>query len=715
MPKVPVYTREVSLSGKALPYDKYNTNENTFGGGLAKATINAADGLNDLGEAAIKITEQIDDAKMLELSNQIDQWEQTHLHDKNNGYYYKTGKDAVGQAENVMNDFDKFIESYKSKADVSRFNQIRLNEMITRKRARLNQGVQAHDHKQTEEWAKSEGEIGFNNAIKGMVNSRNNPNEMQRQLNNALKIVEWQGQTQNLDADTVKAMKLNATSTAHCAVLDSYIAEGSLLAGDYFEQHKAEIHSKHHPVYMKKIKDEEMKYQARNIALDIVGTSATEEEAIKKAEAIEDIDLSDMTLARVKKHYANEEHFKNIEEREALNNFYNTAVQAAQNGQTLSYDDIPDNIDPKTKLSLMSYVNQNGQPQTDDETWEYLYNMSVNNAQGFAQEDLNKYRGFLSESEYKSFLKKQEDIKTGNYFTKIQDDNKMINAALKEIGLDKNSVMFWGGDKKDIAFSEIRSMVREFEARKGRKITDEELMNITNSLGYKDQDGLVIYKQLEKGMRERTGFVRDIINDFTYYQSKHNGEMPPDDEKMKIINYRISNFNQQKNEELINSLDYKIQQTQAKPLETKELTYYADKYLPQLGQELGVKFTIVEGGRARKANGKYISKHETGEAADVSMSEHKPETRIQFIEAQVSNPQVKAIGTSDPIILAKFKGNPKIVDERKFDRQHGTNHVHHAHITLNVRNVRMRTPNGKVVSVPQTMVQEAIKQGGVLL
>ena len=65
MPKVPVYTREVSLSGKALPYDKYNTNENTFGGGLAKATINASDGLNDLGEAAIKITEQIDDAKML--------------------------------------------------------------------------------------------------------------------------------------------------------------------------------------------------------------------------------------------------------------------------------------------------------------------------------------------------------------------------------------------------------------------------------------------------------------------------------------------------------------------------------------------------------------------------------------------------------------------------------------------------------------------------
>ncbi len=45
-------------------------------------------------------------------------------------------------------------------------------------------------------------------------------------------------------------------------------------------------------------------------------------------------------------------------------------------------------------------------------------------------------------------------------------------------------------------------------------------------------------------------------------------------------------------------------------------------------------------------------------------------------------PNVQAIGTSDPNILTHFAGNRKIVDERKYDRQHGTNHVHHAHVTL---------------------------------
>ncbi len=115
--------------------------------------------------------------------------------------------------------------------------------------------------------------------------------------------------------------------------------------------------------------------------------------------------MSDAVLSRVKRHYSEEEHFKNQAEKESLNAFYNKAVQVAQNGGTLSYDDIPDNLDPDVKLSLMNYVNSNGQPATDDSVWEDLYSKSVNDAQGFAKEDLNKYRGFLSDSEYKSFLK----------------------------------------------------------------------------------------------------------------------------------------------------------------------------------------------------------------------------------------------------------------------------------------------------------------------
>ena len=92
-----------------------------------------------------------------------------------------------------------------------------------------------------------------------------------------------------------------------------------------------------------------------------------------------------MTVSRIKRHYSDQEHFRDLAEREALNGFYTKAVQAAQTGGVLSYDDIPDNIDPNIKLSLMNYINTKGQPETDNQVWETLYNMSVNNAQGFAK------------------------------------------------------------------------------------------------------------------------------------------------------------------------------------------------------------------------------------------------------------------------------------------------------------------------------------------
>lgn len=679
MPQVPEYNRQVRLNGTPQPYQNYRLTEDMFGGGQAKALSNMGGGLNNLANAALKISEQIDDAKMLEMSNQIDQWEQDNLYNKDTGYYYKNGKDAVGKSGEIMKNFDDFVQEYKSKNKISPFNQSRMNSMIQNKKSRIYAGVNAHDVKQTGIWAETESQVGLDNAIKGMVNARNNPTIMQTQLNNAMKIIEWQGEMQNLDPDTIEAMKKQAKSSAYCSVLDSYISEGSLKAGEFFEQHKDEIDSKNHARYIGTIKNEETKYQARDLAEQIVSSSASQEEAIQKAEAIQDIELSDMTVSRIKRHYSDQEHFRDLAEREALNGFYTKAVQAAQTGGVLSYDDIPDNIDPNIKLSLMNYINTKGQPETDNQVWETLYNMSVNNAQGFAKEDLNKYRGYLSDGEYKNFLKKQQDIQAGDYYTTIKDDDKMIKDALKAMRLTSDG-------KTASAFSEIRAMTRELEARRGRKITDAELQNITNSLGYKGDDGVQLYKQLERGMAQRAGFIRDVINDFTYYQSKHNGEMPPDAEKLKIINNRLNQKVQEKKTYAQQRVDglksnaitmRNIAYTTPRPNEQKVLTYFADNQIPEIGSQLGLNLTVTS--RFRDQAG---SKHREGRAADVSMSEHSAQNRIRIYEKLLSLPTVQAIGTSDPVILTRFAGNRKIVDERRYDKQHGTNHVNHAHVTL---------------------------------
>lgn len=686
MPTIPQYNSNVSPDGKALPAVHYNITPDMTGEAQAKAMGNSADGLQQIALAVNQINDLRDKTKVTQFNNDVEKWKQSTLLDKENGYYTKLGQDASGKSEEIMKNYDDFVQNWISNNRVSKKSLNDINSISTSKRTNILSGVTSHDLEQTNKWAETEGKLGVENAITSAVSERNNPENIEKQVANVVQISLNQAGLQKLDAQSTQDLVKANKSTLYTSVLDAKIQEGDLSAKDFFNQHKDDIDPKYHSRYIGAIKNEEDKYKARDMAKNIIATSKSEQEAITRAESIKDVNMSDSVLSRVKQHYSQEEHFKNQAQEQALNSFYAKAVEAAKNGTPLSYDDIPDILDPDDKLSLMNYINTNGQPKTDDQIWAELYDKQVNDAQGFAKENLNKYRGFLSDGEYKQFLKAQEDIRKGNYYTTIKDDDKMINSALKSIGFTGNKPWDGVGNLKQVAYNEIRPLVREFEARKGRKITDEELLNITKSLGYKDKSGAHMYLQINKGIKEKNDFTKNIINDFVYYQKTHNGQMPPDAEKYKIIQNRLHQKVQEKKtkaQQTVGNYSYNattmrnIAYTKAKPHEQKVLTYFADTQIPTISKQLGFKLTVTS--RYRNQAG---SHHAEGRAADVSMSELSVRNRIRTYEKLLSLPNVQAIGTSDPNILAHFAGNKKIVDERKYDRQHGTNHVNHAHVTL---------------------------------
>ena len=696
MVTVPQFHREVSPELTPNKYLDPKISGDTFGLNVTRAQGNIGQAISGLGEMLNKIKDRVDDTKIIGLANYSYEWEQKNLYDKENGYYNKLGQDAYGQSEALIKDYNNYMNDYIKKARLSPDALRRAQSTMLNLRSKVERGVTEHDFKQGVQWANNEAELGKNNYINNAVNQRNNPEEIEKSIASGYQLIEWQGEIQNLDRASIDILKKQFASSVHASVLNGYLSDGSLKANEYFEAHKGEFDSKQLPRITAAVKDNELKYNSVAIAKNIIATSKDVEEALNKVNQIEDVDLSDRVSSRVKQYYGQQDYIESRLQKELLDNFYNTALNSLQNGQTLSYDDIPEGLDAETKLSLMNYINKNGQPEDDGQIWEDLYEKSVNDAQGFAALDLNQYRGFLSDGEYKQFLKKQEEIKEGKYYSYIADDDNVVKTALNAIGLG-------GGKKKDVAYSEIRSMVREFEARKGRAMTDDELKNITNSLGYKGSDGVKLYKRLEEGMAKRTGFIKNVMNDFAYYQSKHNGEMPSDEEKYKIILKRVNQEQQKQKTEAESVVDNfksstftmnNIAMIQAKPNEQKTLTYFADKQIPELSKQLGFKLTVTS--RYRKPNGKYTSYHSEGRAADVSMSELTKDQKIKAYEKFLKLPTVQAIGTSDPVILSHFGKNPKIVDERKFDKQHGTNHVNHAHITL--INYNPKTTSNKIAA-----------------
>ena len=540
MPNVPISSREVAPSVEATPYKKVNLNGDMFGQNVYEAAQKLNNAGFDFREKMIEIKNRIDDTKLMEAKNLSSKWVQDNLMDKENGYFYKTGKDAYGKSEGLLNDYDKVMNDFIEKANLTPRNKELAKMSLDKIREPIMNQMYSHDYKSGVEWSNNVANDTLNNYLTDAVNSRNDPEMINNSIANGLKIIEWQGSLQHLDDEAINALKKNYVQNLLGNVLNTKLGEGSLDASEFFEKYKNDLDPQKLPNFVARVKDNELNYTARETAQYLMTLPV--EQANNEIEKIQDYQTREAVEREYNKKYRERENLKSKAENEALDRFYDTVLAKQQNGETLTYEDIPDNLDSKTKLSMMKYINSNGSPTDDDETWEELYNKSVNDAQGFAKLNLNKYRGELSESEYKTFVKKQEEIKSGKYYSVIKDDDKKINEALKILGLEK-------GKKKNVAYSEIRTLVKEFEARRGRKINDNELENIINSLGYKDTNNVKLYKQVEKGMAERVGFIRDVVNDFVYYQNQHNGELPNDEEKMKIINKRVGSVIIQQNED----------------------------------------------------------------------------------------------------------------------------------------------------------------------
>ncbi len=555
MPTVPQYTREVKPELKGLPPIKLNVNEDMFGANVAQAQGNLGKAIGDAGEAFGNIINdfavKIEDSNILELRNRHSEYCKQNLTDTENGYLYKTGEDAYGKSQDLIKDYEKYMTDYISKTFATPRAKRKAMDTYDRLKEGFNETVTKHNVESGLIMAKNRADETKSYCIGEANLQRNNPDEYKKIIQTGFQAIEYQGEVSHWDSTTINTEKRKFIADVTESTLEQFIKDKDLKAGEFFENNKKFITPEKLPAYSEAVRKNEVEYMARDNVAKLQGLPYEKQiEAINK---IPDIDARDATERELNRQRRQIEEIDRENKKQVLAGFYDTAFTKMQNGEAISYDDIPAGLDAETKIGLTRFISSKGNPKTDEAVWDDLYYKSVNDAQGFVELDLNQYRGYLSEGEYKSFVKRQEDIKSGKFYTQIKDDNELIEAALDACGLS-GGIIRKHKKTKDTFYSEARALVREFESRKGREATDEEVQNLINSLGYKDDKGVMLYKQIEKGMGERNGFIRDVMNDFVYYQSQHNGQMPPDEEKAKIINRRVSSVIIKQNNEMTTSL-----------------------------------------------------------------------------------------------------------------------------------------------------------------
>ena len=663
MPQVPIAKREVQAQLTPTPYIEARVNADTSGANVARAYEGLGVQMGRMGYGLLHLKEKYDRTKLIEFSNELQQYEQDNIR---NGYYKTSGKDAMGGSTKVMEDWGKNGENLLGKYNFKGYNQARAKDILLGFTAQVQEGVEKHDFQETERWNNSVYDNAYENVFKNASFFRHDPDGQARNFKNLNTLIENDQRYQKLDPELKAIYKANLEGKMHESILDSMIGENSLAAKEYFESNKDKFPAAKQADYIAKINNMENKYYSRTIADEIFMNSQDEKEALEKAEAIEDVDLSDSVQSRIRQKYSQDRRLKEQAQGDLIDNFTNSAVDKFKKGEQITIEDIPEGLDGKHYLQAkeqLEHLNKVGDFITDPDTETQLWYTASNDAERFKTLNLAQYRMNLSKDDYDALVKRQQQIQKGDFYTIIKD-NDSTKKYIEQIS----------GIKKDdkILYNEYQGMVRALEQKYGRSATEIEKENILKYLGT-NKDG---YKLLERGVREEANFYKNIANKISYYSARHNGDMPPEAEVYQWIKEDTLKYYDKK----YSNMQSRINSTMQKTGETKTLTYMADFETPKIAKDLDLKITVTS--RYRQPNGRYKSHHSSGTAMDVSMSEHSKEDRLRIVGEYLKRPNVKAIGTSDPELIKKYGKDKKIKDERNFDSQFGTNHVNHIHITL---------------------------------
>ena len=174
MPQVPIYNQPTVRNQRiAKGYNQASINGDMVGENIARANYVLGRMSENVSDNIQKQLDQLSKTKIVEITNKLDTYTQQTLYDKDNGYFYKTGKYAAGQAPQIMQNYDNYSKQLLDESGLSSaYKSIALNA-INSKRNDVFTSVNKHDADETKNWQNSVYLEKENNILNQAILDRN--------------------------------------------------------------------------------------------------------------------------------------------------------------------------------------------------------------------------------------------------------------------------------------------------------------------------------------------------------------------------------------------------------------------------------------------------------------------------------------------------------------------------------------------------------------
>lgn len=698
MVRIPQYNRSVTPQNTPLGYARGQADPNAFGVGATEALRNTGKSLDNLGNSMFELKAQYDRTKVVEVGNMLDKYINDVLNDKDNGYLFKSGKDAMGKSPEIMDGYDKYSDEIISKGGFWGANERYIRNIAAQKRIGLERYSEAHDREESDKWQDSVYTDALTNIFNKAINGRNNPADIEKfrkdgytLLDNYALVKGW-----NKDPQTFEMKKKEFEGNFNAQILDAYLAEGSLKASEYFHKHKDKFTPEVQNRYLQRIHTEEVNYGARSTAESLIGKPT--EEAYKFIDDIENIEMRNATENEYNRLLRHQETIQKQNDIKASNEIMQKVYAAYDNGEdiySIMREVNTSNMSLEQKEKIYNNLKTMQELEGVGNNWadyNILLDMAAYNNEEF--KTINPANYNLTKEQYNKIIEMQRKS-AANEYTPETEMRKVLRqlsgfAPQTSNGLKTN-------EYKD----EVVRFLSKVERMQGEAFdfkNTQQLDAIMEGFNYKDEDAT--NKNIDEtkelfARAKKHGEVYDLMaREYMLFKGQNKREPNPEEiyEMAKRSYNTIENEWRERDMGKLNraqGIYDNVTSTTAKQGETKVLTYYADTRIPQISRELGIPLQVTSRYRAGDSGG-----HGKGRKCDVGMAALNNAQRQRVFEKLLTEPAVASIGTSDPVLLKRYNSppNPKIRDLRSYDanykKRHPNttmNHINHIDISFDTR------------------------------
>lgn len=499
-----------------------------MGASIARGMQAAGAGVEDFGNEMTRIKQRQDTNDVMAVESQLNQWENDNLNNPESGFFTKQGINAQGGTNKLAADYDKYADTLRNglkNADQQRA----FDAIYSKRRNAMSDAASRHELVETRKATTAQADALVTGAINGAAANYTDPESIRFHMVNGARAILTNGVAQGLPEDVVNTQIEDFTSKSHAAVIARMMEDSPTAAQKYYDANKDEIAGTTQLTLQRTLKQTVDKDEARRASETIYASGASLADMLAEARKIENTDVSDATVARIKTMYQETETAKTQTEEKIWQNLV----------ENPSYDAIPAELDGSTQIRMREYVTERmnkGLITTDGQLYQDLLTMAANNPEDFLATSLPQFATGLDKSAMDYLKSLQSDIRSnGSVATAgIRSQQEMVKSQMDVMGLGKKAQPEYFKRAQEEAVQFQKDNNRQMNPEEFQKMLDRISINMTNKGWYNPTSDSFMYQKTVDGVP--TVYVDELSE-----QLKKNGRPVTDAELKRAYSLAVQN------------------------------------------------------------------------------------------------------------------------------------------------------------------------------